>query len=58
VFFPIIPKGFYFSDIYSSVIAEEKEMQRFMFALLYTAGVFVIIYRMAKVCIERRLEHA
>lgn len=58
VFFPGIPMGVYFSDVYFQGMIEGKDMQRFMFALLYTACVFVIIYRLAKGCIERRLEHA
>ena len=58
VFFPMIPAELHFSKVYMSGIIEGKDMQRFGFALLYTACLFVIIYRMAKRCIERRLEHA
>lgn len=58
VFFPIIPMEFHFSKVYMSGIIEGKDIQRFVFAVLYTACLFVIMYRMAKRRIERRLEHA
>lgn len=57
LYFPMIPEKFFFTDTYLAGYIEGNDLQEFMFALLYTACVSVIIYRMAKSRIERRLEH-
>ena len=57
VFFPTIPMQYQFSKIYMSGIIGD-DMERFAFAVVYTACLCLIMYFMAKRCIERRLEHA
>ena len=57
-FFPWFPNGLFFSSIYHRAkYGFETEQQRYLFALLYTACIFVVMYRMAKKRIVRRLEH-
>lgn len=59
VFFPIFPDSFYFSDIYNSYsYTEDGFQQKFVFAVLYTACISVVMYRMARARVERRMEHA
>lgn len=55
VFLPFIPSEFYFTDRYFAGIVEGRD---FVFSLLYTVCILVIMYRMAKERIERRMEHA
>ena len=58
LYLPIIPKKLFFTDIYFAGRIEGDDLQEFLFALLYTACILVIMYCMAKKRIERRLEHA
>lgn len=57
-FLPLFPEQFFFSYIYMGGIIEGNHVQQFVFALMYTACIMVIMYKMAKWSIERRLEHA
>lgn len=57
IYFPIIPEKFFFTDAYLAGYVEGNDLHEFIFALLYTACVLIIIYRIAKSRIERRLEH-
>lgn len=57
-FFSWFPSEFFFTNIYHrSTGGFESELQKYLFALLYTACISVVMYRMAKKRIERRLEH-
>lgn len=58
IFFPMIPSKFFFSKVYMGGYLEGDDLQEFIFALLYTACILVIMFCMAKERIERRLEHA
>lgn len=57
-FLPMLPESFFFSSIYMGGIIGERYGQEFVFAIMYTACIMVIMYKMAKRSIERRLEHA
>ncbi len=54
VFLPFIPSAFYFTDRYFAGLVEGSD---FVFSVLYTVCVLVIMHKMAKKRIARRLEH-
>ena len=54
ILFPFIPSAFYFTDRYFAGIVEGRG---FVFSVLYTICILVIMHQMAKNRIERRLEH-
>ena len=57
-FLPMFPEMFFFSDVYLGGRIEGNDAQEFVFALMYTTCIVVIMYKMARKSIERRLEHA
>ena len=54
ILFPFIPSAFYFTDRYFAGIVEGRG---FVFSVMYTICIMVIMHQMAKRRIERRLEH-
>lgn len=59
VLFEGFPMELFFSKVYGAgIIIDGTERTEFIFAILYTACVFVVMYKMAKESIQRRLEHA
>ena len=57
-FLPVFPERFFFSSIYIEGISGEHLAKGFLYAIMYTACIVVIMYKMARKSIERRLEHA
>lgn len=54
---PMISSKFFFSKVYI-ILSNENYLSKFLFALLYTASILIIIHWMAEKRIERRLEYA